>query len=217
MSRQLLLTILIILYHAIVQAQSDHAFKLADGTLSDATYQKIQGESVLTEYTVELRTVENGDSVIYLERYKYNAEWKLLRYRLENGKPKLLGWQQDFNEEGQLVLQQLCDGTWKCAQSRKYTYYPGNQLLSVGDYFNDRLHGHHYLYYNNGNLRQHIWFHEGRMMEVLAYYDESGQPLDAGTLCDGEGEVPVYSMDGAHYKTKIYRKGKLRKVKKVNI
>jgi antitoxin component YwqK of YwqJK toxin-antitoxin module len=205
----------ILLLRGVSIAQPIHAFKLADGVLIDESYRKIQGTSVLAAYTVELKTLEDGDSIIYLEKYAYTKEWKLLRYKLENGKPKLEGWQQDFNNEGQLVLQQLCDGTWKCAQSRKYTYYPGKQLLSVGDYFNDRLHGHHYLYYSNGSLRQHIWFQEGRMQEVLAYYDESGQPLDAGTLCDGEGEVPVYSMDGTHYKTKIYRKGKVRKVKEV--
>ena len=48
------------------------------------------------------------------------------------------------------------------------------------------------------------------MQEVLAYYDDNGNPLDAGELCDGNGDVNVYSMNGSLYKDQDLQEGKAR-------
>ena len=45
--------------------------------------------------------------------------------------------------------------------------------MTVANYYKEALHGSHLVYYNNGQLRQHIWYENGRMQEVLAYYDEA--------------------------------------------
>ena len=199
----------------VVHAQYTHSFKLEYGEVTKTDYRVQQGQQVLVEYERAWTTVEDEDTIVFRETYKYPKFWRLNRYLLSDGDPKLSGWQQNFDEDGRLFLEQLCQGSKKCTVSRRYTYYPGDQLMTVANYYKEALHGSHLVYYNNGQLRQHIWYENGRMQEVLAYYDDSGNPLDPGELCDGNGDVNVYSMNGSLYKIKTYRKGKARKLKEL--
>ncbi len=53
-------------------------------------------------------------------------------------------------------------------------------------------------------------YRRAKLWNVLAYYDQNGNPLDAGTFCEGDGIVNVYSSTGKIIKIKIYRKGKVK-------
>jgi antitoxin component YwqK of YwqJK toxin-antitoxin module len=198
-----------------VYAQEPHSFKLEDAVVVSEKWKNDKGQKILTDYVREQSTIEGSDTVIYREKYTVGKQWRLTRYILTDGKPELSGWQQDFDAEGMLTLEQLCEGKRRCQVSRRFSYYPGKQLMSVANYYEDALDGHHYVFYNNGQLRQHIFFDKGRMQEVMAYYAEDGTPLDTGTLCDGNGYVNIFAMNGSLFKIKHYKNGKVTKVKKL--
>ena len=72
----------------------------------------------------------------------------------------------------------------------------------------NRLTGRSYFYHNNNQLKHVLEYENGRLWNVLAYFDQSGNVLDAGDFCDGEGTLNVYSSTGVLIKTKLYKKGK---------
>ena len=47
------------------------------------------------------------------------------------------------------------------------------------------------------------------MTDIMAYYDASGNPLDPGTLCDGDGYANVYSLNGLLIERKYFSRGRL--------
>lgn len=167
------------------------------------------GDSVFKKYEKHFRTVEAGDSILYVEQFDVNREWYLFRYKVNNGKPSLNGRQQQFDLDGKNMADSFCnDSTGNCDYSIKYSYFPNGQLLSKTGYKKNVLHGVSYFYHNNGQLKNNLEYNDGKLWNILAYYDQNGNPLDAGNFCDGNGTVLVYSTTGKLIKVKLYKNGK---------
>jgi hypothetical protein len=206
--RKAIATALLLISFSCIRSQNEHQFKLTEGkTLFEETA-TLDGNVVWKAYERTFQEVEDGDTLVHVERYRVNRYWRLNHYILENGRPRLFGWQQEFDTDGNLSMEHLCAKRKRCPDTRSFVYYPSGQLMSVTGFRNDKRHGSHILFYPNGQLRQHIVFSLGKMQEVLAYYDEEGHPLDQGSLCEGEGHVNVYAMNGQLIKRKFFRKGK---------
>lgn len=188
--------------------QQDHLFKLEQGNTLHEETATLDGRVVWKSYERTFQEVSDSDTLVHVERYRVNRYWRLNHYILEKGQPKLIGWQQEFDANGNLSMEHLCARKKRCQETRSFVYYPSGQLMSVTGFRKDKRHGSHILFYPNGQLRQHILFSFGQMQEVLAYYDEEGHPLDQGTLCDGEGHVHVYALNGQLIKRKFFKRGK---------
>jgi len=192
-------------------SQTKHEFKLPYGTVIEEEMVVENGGNVYRQYERKQIQVNGIDTFIHIERFRINKMWMLNTYILDNGKPLLSGWQQRFSNNGVLMEEQYCEQSKKCPETKTYVYYPSGQLMSVTNFKKDKRHGPHFLYYPNGQMRQVIWFEAGRMMEVAAYYNEQGVPLDQGSLCDGDGYANVFSLNGELIKVKVYKKGKMVK------
>lgn len=194
------------------QVESMQNNKLPGNNFLDSDFRYQNGEELPDTYKKTYTTVENGDSIKYLEKYHYDKEWSVTRYLIKNNKNVLSGWQQFFNMDGTLQYELFCeDGKKNCKTMLRYAWYPGGQLLAIGHYYKSQPNGSYYYYYSNGQMRQHAYYEKGKFMEVLAYYDQNGNAVDAGTLCNGEGIANVYSVDGVLIQIKSFSNGKLRK------
>lgn len=211
---QYYLLVSILLIHGVLRAQMDSMpyNKLPGDNFLQAEYRFVNGEKLPDNYKKVFMAFEGGDSVRYLEKYSYNKQWSVTRYLSVEDENILSGWQRFYNMDGTLDYEIYCDGGKRhCKTMLRYAWYPGGQLLAVGTYYKNTPEGSFYFYYANGQMRQHAYYAKGRFMEVLAYYDQDGNIMDAGTLCDGEGTANVYSLEGVLIQIKSFSKGKIRK------
>lgn len=192
-----------------VKAQENQTFQLPEGAMRSEQSQLIGGAPVWKQYEREWRTMEGSDSIVYLETYLKGRYWRLNRYTIIEGKPRLTGWQKEFDQNGLLEEQLLCEGSRRCNTSVRFYYYPGGQLMSLSEYEKNKRHGAYYMFYSDGQLRQYILFEYDKMLEIMAYYDAQGNPLDPGTLCDGDGYANVYSLNGMLIERKHFIRGRL--------
>ena len=206
---------LLIFFVGTLSAQTDPAYRhyKLPGSFTKFDFEVWNGDTIVHAYQREMKTVENGDSVLYVEFYDAGKKWYLNRYRIAGGKTSLNGWQKEFDERGIIREEKLCPGgKKKCNYTRQYAYYPGGELMSVGYFYKTDPDNYHYYFYSNGQLRELVEFDKGKFMNVLAYYDEDGNPLDPGNFCDGEGSVNIYSMNGKLIQIKVFHKGKIKKI-----
>ncbi|MFN0274571.1 MAG: toxin-antitoxin system YwqK family antitoxin, partial [Chitinophagales bacterium] len=190
-----------------------HVFKLPGDDFEKLKYKTENGQQVVDKYEKRLTVQVGNDSVIYVEFFSEGKHWNVYRYLMVENKPDLSGWQKEYNAQGQLHAEKFCEtGRRKCKRYRSYTYYPGGQLMSDVSYYGDKAQGLHFYFYANGQLRQCMEFDNNRLMNVLAYYDAVGNPLDTGDFCDGEGLVNIYSMNGKLIQQKVFHNGKVYRV-----
>lgn len=176
-------------------------------------FRLVDGDSVFRKYEKSRLEVVNGDSILYKEFFNADKYWYVDRYEMKHGKPYLSGWQQEFDvSTGKVLTERLCAaGNRKCNYVKKYAYYPGGNILSTGFFDKNKQDSLHYFYYGNRQLRQIVQYDHGKLMNILAYYDQDGNILDPGTLKGGEGKINVYSMNGRLIQIKEIHKGKVKK------
>lgn len=191
----------------------NHDFKLSEGKILGIKHKYINGVKFPISYEKQLKKKEGQDSVVYMEFYKMNKHWDVYRYVMRDKKPQLSGWQKEFNEKGELIAERYClEGDRRCKLYRTFSYYPDGTLMSDAAYYGNKREGNHYYYYTNGQLRESLEFQKNKLQNVLAYYDQDGNPLDVGTFCDGNGLVNIYSMNGIIIQIKSFSKGKVKRV-----
>lgn len=190
-----------------------HEDKLPGNSYIEIHYRLLNGEQQPDNYKKNYLLIENEDSIEYLEKYNNPKEWSVTRYKRIDNKTILSGWQRFYNMDGTLQYEQQCaDGKKLCPEMVRYAWYPGGQLLAMGRYYKNQEDGSYFYFYSNGQLRQHAWYKKGLFMEVLAYYDQQGNPMDAGNLCEGEGFANVYSATGKIIQMKTFKNGKVKKM-----
>lgn len=204
-------------FTALCNAQTAaHNFKLPGNILSDVKYTTANGQNTYARYEKRVAVIELGDSVLYIERFHAGKRWLLNRYVMRNNKPVSSGWQKQYDAFGRLYAEKFYEeGKRKSTLYRAYSYYPGGQLMSDATYLSGKAQGFHFYYYKNGQMRECLEFDEDHLMNVQAYYDADGNPLDTGNFCDGEGILNIYSMYGKLIQQKIFHKGKVAHVKSI--
>lgn len=81
------------------------------------------------------------------------------------------------------------DGEWKF-------YNENGKCIERGNYKNDKKDGEWKYHYANGQIKKVQLMDEGKLMEVLSYFDSKGDSLDKGTLKNGNGTVKNYNSEG---------------------
>lgn len=174
------------------------------------------GDTLWQAYEKYRVTRENGESIYYLEVFRRDKLWKLFRYRIENGQTVIAGMQREFDYRGRIKAELECeDGQKICRDWRGYTWFPNDSLMKTGRFVDSKPVGEHYAFYDNGQLRSKILWEEGRLVDVLALYDQQGNSLAIGSIQNGNGIVNVYSMTGKLIEVQTFNKGKRKKRRKI--
>ena len=144
---------------------------------------------------------------------KGNGEW-LDYYR--NGQlhkkgnylqSKKTGEWKFYNDNGQLhqigkYIDGKPNGDWK-------TYYKNGVLMNKGNYSNGKKTGEWQYYHENDKIHQIKLWKGNKLMEIISCFDGQGNPLDKGTIKNGNGTVKEYDVDGKLTKVKEYLDGLL--------
>jgi len=80
------------------------------------------------------------------------------------------------------------NGEWKF-------YNENGKCIERGHYTDDKKDGKWTYFYDNGKVKKEQLWKEGKLMEILSYFDKKGNPLDHGTLKFGSGTVKEYDAD----------------------
>lgn len=172
--------------------------------------------------------VENGTGKIYNVNYPYNLKevymakngiQLLLKEFYDNGKPHYLfndttlnGMQlkyiQSYDEEGYLsqtgffVNDSIQQGNW-------IEYYKTGKIKSFASYHNGLLEGTYKYFHDNGQLWTEQTYVHGKTMEIISNLDRNGNPMDKGTLKNGNGTILLYDENGKQTSIRTYKNGDL--------
>lgn len=200
-----------ILLHAQILEPGQVQCKLVQGKLEASDFYTENGDTIYKKYTRRFACREGKDSVLYVEHFDVNKNWYINRYVVNDTGAFPDGWQQQFDIKGSLIFEQFYSSRKKDpGRIRKYSYYPSGQMMTMLNYKKNKLNGSAYFFHNNGMLKQHLEYRDGRLYNIVAYYDQDGRILDAGTFCNGEGIVNVYSANGKLIKMHTYTNGKAK-------
>ena len=84
---------------------------------------------------------------------------------------------------------QIPYGKWK-------EYYENGKLMEEYFYEHGLKQGSDKYFHDNGNLWTERIYKEGKLWEVISNFDINGNPLDKGTITQGNGTVKVYDEKG---------------------
>jgi antitoxin component YwqK of YwqJK toxin-antitoxin module len=88
-------------------------------------------------------------------------------------------------------------------------WYKSGAIEEVVVYNKGELTGIYQYYYESGQLWVERVYKDGLMLEINALNDPDGNPLDYGTLSNGNGKVNYYTLDGKVYLVKTITEGKV--------
>lgn len=200
---------------AIAQGVPEQAVvsKLPEGKYVQHEYYLDHGDTVVQKFQKYAFGLDQGDTILYVEEYNVRRSWLLSRMIVHGREREEAGWQWEFDSRGNPLYERYCDtATGKCERYYQYNYYPNGHLLARVQYDRRMLDGSSFFYYNDGTLKHHLEYRRNRLINVHAYYDQLGNILDPGDLCDGAGTLYVYAANGVPVKKKYYVNGKVKKV-----
>lgn len=171
----------------------------------DSVLISVEGRQIMT-----LPLAGGPDTILLVEQYHLGKSWKVFRYRIAEEELLIEGPQLRFNRQGQLdEILQCPEGVTVCRHWTSLIWWPNGQLAKVGGFHNGKPDRLHRSWYDNGRLRSAVWYVEGRLHQVEAMYDREGVQLAKGTFRDGNGCLPVYSMNGQLIEQRLYRRGRI--------
>jgi len=122
----------------------------------------------------------------------YNDTGNIYKIENYNGGLKMSKWEANVDGGIELITRSAygkLNGEWKF-------YNEDGKCIETGNYRDDEKDGTWTYYYTNGQLNKVQIMDEGKLMEVVSYFDNKGTPLDRGTLKNGDGTVKEYSLEG---------------------
>lgn len=186
--------------------------KLPMGTLVENEYAFVRGTTLYKKYKRVQVFTSGTDSIMMLESFNIHRNWTVNKYLIKYPDMALFGWQSTYDIHGTLLTESYCDTlTGRCDVRKQYHYYPNGQYLAILQYDKRWLEGQSNFYYNSGTLKYTLEYHNNRIWNILAYYDQQGQALFPGDFSNGSGTMYVYAANGILLKKKIYRNGRLIK------
>ncbi len=189
-----------------------HLCKLQNGVFVGKEFNLINGDTVYKKFEKYLTTIEGKDSVLYIETFNINRTWTLYRYLVSGSERVTAGWQSEYDINGYKLIDRYCDiEIGNCDLVRKMSYYPNGNPITQLTYYKQKLNGNSFFYHNDGSLKNCIEYKQGKLWNINAYYDQSGNVLDQGTICDGTGMVYVYAANGKLINTTFYKSGKKKR------
>ena len=110
-----------------------------------------------------------------------------------------------------------CDCYFKNGKrdSIQHGHYESGQLQSNSNFKNNKRDGYQIWYYENGQLKCEEFYQDGKLLEIKSLIDRFGNPLNKGTLKNGNGTLNIYSAEGQLSEIKNYKNSKLSKTQKI--
>ncbi len=210
---KIVLFILLFGFISALPAQSPlldlHLCKLQTGVFTKKEFNLINGDTIYKKFEKYLTAVEGVDSVLYVESFNVNRSWTLARYIVRGKERAPAGWQSEYDINGYKLIARYCEvETGDCNLIEKFSYYPNGNRMAAVSYYKHKLNGNSYFYHNDGSLKNSIEYNNGKLWNINAYYDQNGNSLDQGTICDGTGMVYVYASTGKLINMRWYKAGK---------
>jgi|GEM_PF-6983463 hypothetical protein len=84
-------------------------------------------------------------------------------------------------------------------------FYANGMLWIIEHYKNGKHEGVMTFYHQNGNLWGERIYKNGVSFTVLSNYDKDGDPVEKGTLKEGNGTLYIYDFDGSLLRIEEYR------------
>lgn len=183
--------------------------KLISGEYINRDFNVVNGDTLYKKFRKEFRVFENSDTILFIELFDINRFWYLERYKIINGKSLKSGWQKEFDLGGNLLFEKYCSAeTRDCNKVNAYTYYPNGNIIAIVKTVKNKRESNSLFFHNNGMLKNSIEYKDGKLWNILAYYDQYGNVLDQGNFCDGTGTVNVYAVNGRLINIKEYKNGR---------
>lgn len=88
------------------------------------------------------------------------------------------------------------------------TYNENGTVEAKYSFVNGKFNGYQERYYSNGQLCCKVFLKNDLLWNVIEVYDSSGAKLDYGTICDGNGLMKSYYIDGNLKNKGFYLKGR---------
>ncbi len=137
--------------------------------------------------------------------YFSNGVLKLIGNKLDD---RQIGEWKRYYETGQLFyIGNFSYPDGKEIGERKQ-YHENGQLKVIGNFLDGKKTGKWKHYHKNGQLYQSFLWKDGVLIDLISCFDGKGNPLDKGTIIDGNGIVKMYAMDGKLEKEIFYINGK---------
>jgi antitoxin component YwqK of YwqJK toxin-antitoxin module len=152
---------------------------------------------------------------IGVQRFSRNKEGSLIMGTYESDNPfsKKNGMAIEWYPDGQVRIKTTFLNNKE--NGKRETFYANGQSQCNCHYKNDEKHGEQSVHWDNGQLYYKAIYEEGKLVNVLAYFNKNGQPLEIGSIKNGNGEWLQYDDNGQIEKIEIYENGKLKKTKKI--
>lgn len=94
----------------------------------------------------------------------------------ENGNPAVQMWR--YNDGSGLIK----------------TYYDNGNLKEIQPTLNGKPHGVYEIRFKNGQLHRRLDYRQGRVVSAPATFDMEGNPINGGSLHDGNGNLVAYYL-----------------------
>lgn len=183
-------------------------------------------------------TFKLGDTTVCIDRNSINKRIVTWKYYLA-GKPVLIQGRRYYKDGRLEVRTRRDDYEFTGWHGPAWAYYPSGKLMKSWTYVegkiegpwlsfyengkpqcqcyfkNNKREGSQQVYHENGQLRVRWHAERSRILDVSEYYDETGRPLEIGTLKNGTGVLYDYDVKGRRTKETTFRDGKKKRVKKL--
>jgi len=91
------------------------------------------------------------------------------------------------------------------------SYLVNGNLKNIGTYVDGKATGEWKVYHDNNSIYQIKHWDNGKLLNIISCYDNEGNPLDKGSLINGNGTVNYYDESGHLTSTKTYIDGVIEK------
>jgi antitoxin component YwqK of YwqJK toxin-antitoxin module len=155
------------------------------------------------------------DKKLFSQQFYLNKDgaWGMQTRRTENPFSKLDGEQMMYHANGQLKAKGFfIDGK---EDGKRLTFYENGQPQCDCDYKVGKRDGEQKVYWDNGQLKYHARYRDDKLLEIMAYFNKKGEPVEIGTFKNGTGTWVQYGENGEPQKIEIYENGILKTTKKV--
>lgn len=231
MTKKILVFLCLLFVSCFTYAQKLHKEYYDNGQLKSVGQQK-----GLKKGEREIYSISSREGIKYEDEKKV-GEWK---FYYKNGQLSSIGSYRDekrigewkfYYENGQLRSEgkfkndkridawKSYDKNGQLESIEKYEnenvvelqeYYKNGKLKHITKYHKNGEFAGMSEYYKNGQLKAVAKYHNGRLTDIISYFDNRGNKLNKGTIKNGNGTVNNYDETGKLIGTIIYVNGEIK-------
>ncbi|QXP78456.1 MULTISPECIES: toxin-antitoxin system YwqK family antitoxin [Winogradskyella] len=158
----------------------------------------IKQKTIFTTDTIFTKgALEVGDILLYDEKGKLSAKGPFLKQNKYDFFGRLLP-RQKHGEWKMFDAQEKLSGTFNFNKGKAHGvfiyYHENGRVANTGSFIDDRKAGVSETFFNNGQLHKSSNYKEGKVYNILSFFDKEGHKLNHGTLKNGNGTLKSYDL-----------------------